>query len=75
MTTMTKPERWAHKGQVMRHQCRACRHRVDTGETAWGVPVFDCAKNLNPPGKRICPLFVLDEGSEMIQQANGEASE
>lgn len=73
MTDMTRPERWTHKGQVMESQCRACHHRVDTGDRAWGVPVFDCAKNLRPPGKRICPLFWLDERSEMMQATGSEA--
>jgi len=51
----------------MTHQCRACQHRINTGEVAWGRPVVDCALNLRPPARRVCPLFCLDEGSEMME--------
>lgn len=70
MTYLWRPEKWAHKGGVMEDQCRACQHRVDTGERAFGKAVLDCRKNVKPPAKRICSCFALDEDSELMQQGS-----
>ena len=72
MTYLWRPERSAHRKGVMADQCRACQHRIDTGERAFGKAVLDCGKNLKPPRKRICPLFKLDEDSDMMQATGSE---
>ena len=48
----------------MSNQCQSCRNRVDTGYQFDGVPVFDCARGLTPPRKRVCQGFSLDEGDD-----------
>jgi len=72
MTYLWRPEKSAHKAGVMEDQCRACMNRIDTGERAFGKAVLDCGKNLRPPAKRICPLFRLDEDSELMQATGSE---